>query len=504
MVLSNTLIEDILNSTPDATLVIDDAGIIVFVNKLVHSVFGYQPKDLLGSSMDILLPERYRSGHVEHRQSFLLKASSRQMGEGRELYGLRKNGDEFPVEISLSPVESSSGLLVISAVRDISDRKLIEAQLIDARDTAHKANQAKSRFLATASHDLRQPVQTLRLLNKTLERLVKDESIAKIVARQEEALGSMTGLLNALLDISKLESGAITPDITDFTVSKIFERMRSQFTEQADAKGVVLEVEQCGDRVHSDQTLLTQIIQNLVSNAIRYTDSGKVLLRCLVQQSCVRIEVNDTGIGIPSNQLDTIFEEFTQVVSADRPQNNDGLGLGLAIVERVARLLNIKICVESLVGKGSQFAVEVPLAKGIILSAQHMEPVVIVENSAQVESSIRILLIEDDEAVREALEMFLTVDAFQVMAVETIKQAIASIALERPDVIVSDYHLLGTETGVQAIEQVRGLLGASFPAILLSGDTSSVIGEENLLGCELLSKPVDPEQLSLVIKKMLM
>jgi PAS domain S-box-containing protein len=504
MVLSNTLIQDILDSTPDATLVTDAAGIVIFGNKLIHTVFGYDSSELLGRPIDILLPERYRLGHEKHRLSFLRKASSRQMGEGRELYGLRKGGDEFPVEISLSPVESPSGMLVVSAIRDVSDRKLIESQLIDARDTAHKANQTKSRFLATASHDLRQPVQTLRLLNATLERLVSDDSIAQLVAQQKDALGSMSELLNALLDISKLESGAIKPDITDFAVTQIFERMRSQFAEQAEAKGLELQVEKCSDMVHCDQTLLAQVIQNLVANAIRYTNSGKVLLRCLVQQSCVRIEVYDTGIGIAENQLHTIFEEFTQLVSPDQPRKNDGFGLGLAIVERVADLLNLRIDVESSIGKGSRFIVEVPLAAETILSVKRTEIIAITENAAPAVSSFRILLVEDDKAVREATVTFLKVEGFQVRAVETIKQAIASIAVERPDIIVSDYHLLGTETGAQAIEQVRSVLGTRLPAILLSGDTSSVIDEENLVHCEFLNKPVDPEQLSLLINQLLM
>ena len=225
------------------------------------------------------------------------------------LFGRRRNGTEFPVEISLSPIEDVGRTLVAAAIRDVTDRKRVEAELIvareaaeaarelanqaresaeaaraladQAREIADRANQGKSRFLATASHDLRQPLQTLEMLNGTLRRHANDHLSIEALAQQEQAIGAMSRLLNALLDISKLESGAIKPEPTDFKVAAIFEELRAEFASIAADKGLKLEIETCDDTVHSDPSLVEQILRNLVSNAVKYTCEGWVRLRCL-------------------------------------------------------------------------------------------------------------------------------------------------------------------------------------------------------------------------------
>jgi signal transduction histidine kinase len=219
-----------------------------------------------------------------------------------------------------------------------------------ARDLANRANQAKSRFLATASHDLRQPLQTLSLLNGTLRRGSMDATSREALAHQEQAISGMSRLLNALLDISKLESGAIKPDPTDFTVSTLFEDLRREFADLANNKGLTLEVAPCEDCVYSDPSLVGQILRNLISNAIKYTRKGWVALRCLHDQpTCVRIEVLDTGIGIPAEALSHIYDEFYQV-GVPANATREGYGLGLSIVQRLVALLGAKLDVESEVG----------------------------------------------------------------------------------------------------------------------------------------------------------
>src|SRR5579863_4220399 len=243
-----------LDAAPDAMIIIDPSGVIRFANRQLTSIFGYDHDEIIGRSVELLMPERFRARHIAHRRQYSESVRRRPMGVGLELFGRRKDGTEFPLEISLSPIVRDDGLLVAAAIRDVTDRKRVELELIhareaadqarelavEAREAADRANQGKSRFLATASHDLRQPLQTLELLNGSLQRLPISPSVAEAVAQQGVAIGAMSRLLNALLDISKLESGAIKPEPTDFTVASVFEELRADFANLAANKGLRL------------------------------------------------------------------------------------------------------------------------------------------------------------------------------------------------------------------------------------------------------------------------
>src|SRR5262245_49640099 len=310
---TSELVRRVLDSAPDAMVIIDREGTIVFANRQAETLFGHDPASLVGQKVEVLLPERFRARHIGHRSGYVKNTRVRPMGTGLDLFALRKDGSEFPVEISLSPVEDEARMLFVAAIRDITDRREIQNALREAREAADRANKAKSRFLATASHDLRQPLQALSLLNGTMRRMVKDGALAEALSQEEQAITAMSRLLNALLDISKLESGAIKPEITDFKVAALFEEMRAEFAALAANKGLRLEVEECHDRVHSDPSLVGQVVRNLVANAIKYTAEGRVQLRCLHQKSLVRLEVLDTGIGIPPAELRRIYDDFYQV-----------------------------------------------------------------------------------------------------------------------------------------------------------------------------------------------
>ena len=355
-----------LDAAPDAMIIIDAGGIIRFTNRQVSALFGYEHDDIVGQSIEMLMPQRFRARHVGHRENYVNNVRVRPMGAGLELFGRRRDGTEFPVEICLSPIHDVGRTLVAAAIRDVTDRKRIEAELIvtreaaeAARELADRANQGKSRFLATASHDLRQPLQTLELLNAALRRRATDHPTIDALAQQEQAIGAMSRLLNALLDISKLESGAVRPEPTDFTVAAIFEELRLEFASIAANKGLKLEVESCNDAVYSDPSLVEQILRNLVSNAVKYTREGWVRLRCLHEAPLVRIEVLDTGVGIPADQLPYIYDEFYQV-GVPTNASRDGYGLGLSIVQRLVKLLTLKLEVRSEVGKGSAFSLALP------------------------------------------------------------------------------------------------------------------------------------------------
>lgn len=361
-----------------------------------------------------------------------------------------------------------------------------EEELVRARDAAEHANRTKSLFLTTASHDLRQPTQALNMLISTLERLADTTPLQEIARMQRDALEAMTGLLNGLLDISKLEAGAVKPQPTDFQLKLTFEHMRNAFALQAQKKGIEFVVDTTHAIVHTDRILLERIIENLVANAIRYTQQGKVRLRCIEQPVCIRIEVIDTGIGIPVSALRTILNEFHQVRDTHDRSPNEGLGLGLAIVDRMANLLNIPMDVQSTPGEGSTFSIEIPIGTS---AADTTAPPSATDTRKSL-AGIQALVVDDDFGVRNALQMLLEIEGCKVTEAASLAEAVDGAIATPPDIIITDYHLPDAETGTGVVQRVREQTGQPVPAILISGDTSSALRAHLLEGCLLLSKPV--------------
>jgi len=513
-----------LDAAPDAMIIIDGRGLIRYANRQVSALFGYPHDDIIGKEVEQLMPERYRARHLGHRDGYIHNLRIRPMGQGLELFGLRRDGTEFPVEISLSPIEGGDRVLTAAAIRDVTDRKRVEAELIvaresaerarvaadrqrqiadEAREIADRANQGKSRFLATASHDLRQPLQTLALLNGALRRIDTDPDSAAALEQQDQAIGAMSRLLNALLDISKLESGAIKPEPTDFTVASIFEELRREFASLAANKGLSLEVEPCQDCVHSDPSLVEQILRNLLSNAVKYTRQGWVRLRCLQDEAVVRLEVMDSGIGIPADQIPFIYDEFYQV-GVPANSTREGYGLGLSIVQRLVKLLQLRLEVRSEPGKGSAFSLAVPASnRKTVMAPSEIRPGP--TPGARKLTRSRVLLVEDDLAVRDATRLLLKVEGYEVVPAASLAEALQKIR-ERDgvDLLVTDYHLRDGETGIQVISALRKTVRASLAAVLITGDTSTAIKElpvdPNL---RVASKPIRAEELLGLIRTLL-
>ncbi len=490
-----------LQSAPDAMIIVDALGMIVFANAQMCALFGYARGELVGQNIESLVPEGSRRAHAVLRNRYRRCAHRRAMGVELELRARRRDGGEFPVEIRLSPVAWEGSTLVAAAIRDATERKRIESELLvtraaadEARERAVRADHAKSRFLATASHDLRQPLQTLALLNGALRRTVTDAEATSALVQQEQAIAAMSRLLNALLDISKLESGAIEPAPADFSIDDIFDELGREFTALAADKGLTLEVTASREVGHSDPALVEQVLRNLVSNAVKYTRTGGITLRCSREpDALLRIEVRDTGIGIPAEQLSRIYDEFYQISTGDGP--HDGYGLGLTIVRRILDLLGLRLEVSSRIAEGSSFALRLPAAAAGVRCTPPAAAAEVRALWQAPEHRQRVLLVEDDSGVRDATRLLLRVEGYRVAAVASLEEALAA-ASEGVDLLVTDYHLSDGQTGTEVIAAMRRTLGRPVKCVLMTGDTSSLIRElPRDPDLRVASKPVQAEEL---------
>jgi PAS domain S-box-containing protein len=490
---SEAYFRNLLESAPDAMVIVDDKGKIAVVNEQAERMFGYERGQILGQKIETLLPYRIHDRHRAHREEFMAEPKLRPMGEGMDLVAKRKDGSEFPVEISLSPVSADGRKFVSSVIRDVTERKRMEDEIIAAQREAERANKANSAFLAAASHDLRQPVQALSLLNGALRRTVKDERALQMIDSQQHSLTAMTNLLNSLLDISRLDAGAISPELEEFPIRRLIDRLSDEFARQAQHKGLGFSAFASDGFVRSDPNLLAEVIQNLVSNAIRYTEKGSVTLRSVEADGHCRIEVEDTGIGIDDDDLGKIFSEFHQCKTPGA--SKEGFGLGLAIVKRLGDLLQLDIDVESRVGRGSCFSITLPVVQSAEVSGDESGHDV---TSADVPYSGLIVLIEDDFNVANAWGLLLEAEGFRVAMAESAPEASALIRHldEMPQLLISDFHLLDGSTGVEAVSDIRDYFDKDIPAFIVSGDTSKIVKESRLLdNCTLMSKPVDTNRL---------
>ncbi|MBP0466542.1 PAS domain-containing protein [Roseomonas sp. PWR1] len=388
---------------------------------------------------------------------------------------------------------------VVITFVDITERRLAGRRLEEAKRQAEYANGVKSRFLAAASHDLRQPLQTLTLLQGLLAKSAKGEKTHDLVKRLGETLGAMSGMLNTLLDINQIEAGTIRPEIVRFPVDDLLERLRGEFTYHAEAQRLGFHVVPCGLAIESDPRLLEQILRNLLSNALKYTRRGKVLLGCRRHGGQLRIEVWDTGIGIPDSERQAVFEEYHQLDNPARERGR-GLGLGLSIARRMAELLGHRISVRSWPGKGSVFAVEMALPSGAAAAA----PGRVAEATPEAPAAPAgrhgaILVIEDDPDLRDALRIFVEDEGHRAVSAADGVAALEMVAqgVIRPDLILADYNLPRGMTGVEVARTLRKRLRHEIPAIILTGDISTATLRDIALPRSLqLHKPVRLQDLA--------
>jgi two-component system, chemotaxis family, CheB/CheR fusion protein len=486
--------DNIIDTISQPLIVLDDEFGVISASRSFYSTFSVKPEETVGRQLDAVGDGRFDNAAL---RDFL----------DRLRRGVRLIEDH-QIEVELPPrgmrsllvkaLEIRDELLatpkILVTIDDITERKRASEALEAAKRMAEQANLGKSRFLAAASHDLRQPLQTLSLLRGILAKRIKDQSGSRLVAKLEETLSAMSGMLNTLLDINQLEAGIVRPEIVEFEIGGLLDRLKTEFAYHATAKQLDWRVVASGLNVRSDPRLLEQTLRNLLANAVKYTERGKVLLGCRRRGNKLRIEVWDTGIGIPAEQLEAIFEEFHQLDNPARERNR-GLGLGLSIVQRISDLLGNAVDVRSWPNRGSVFAVEVPLGEN-----KQLAPSAARRAEAMAGPTGAILIVEDDPAVREMLEILFEGEGHRTTAVAGANEALALAArgaLPSDVVIVADYNLPGDLTGAEVVAHLRESLGRDIPAVILTGDISSnTLRKIADAGCVHLSKPAEPETLT--------
>jgi len=374
---------------------------------------------------------------------------------------------------------------------DVTERKRFDEELSLAWKTAEMADRAKSSFLSAASHDLRQPLQTLKLLQAALEPHHPSGEARKLVAGIGQSLDTMTSILSSLLDVNRLESGNLRPSVSEFSLNEIFEPLAVDFVAPVQERGLRLCIVRSGLIVRSDRRMLAEMIRNLLSNAVRYTDRGRILLGCRRAGDKVRIEVWDSGVGITEDQLPHIFHEYYQGTGG---AEQGGFGLGLAIVKRLGEILDHRVEVRSIPGKGTRFFIEVPRGRSGV-KVPEAGPPVHPHNDAFLGS---VLAIEDEASVRSALGRLLKMRGVDATIVATATGALTLVREQglRPDVLLCDYNLRGSPDGIETIRHLRAALGWNVPATVMTGDTrSQTVDSISAQGISVLIKPFLAEEL---------
>jgi two-component system CheB/CheR fusion protein len=392
---------------------------------------------------------------------------------------------------------------IVITFADISHQKEATAALEYARVQADSANVAKSRFLAAASHDLRQPLQTLVLLQELLAKIVVGEKAQKLLGRLDQTLGAMSGMLNALLDINQIEAGTVRAEFETFRIDALLERVTVDLAYQAEAQRIALHLLPCTLSICSDPRLLEQMIRNLVSNAIKYTKRGRVLVGCRRRNGSLTIEIWDTGVGIPQSQLQEIFEEYHQLDNAARDRSL-GLGLGLSIVRRLGVLLDHPVKVSSQFGKGSVFSIEVKQAAGVKTSRNGNMPD-IRSKKLNAERPRTILIVEDDSEVRDLLKISLSAEGHQVVTASDGVEALNIIGRDalQPGLVISDFNLPNGMDGLAVAAELRVRLRRSVPVIILTGDISTkTLRDIAVQECEHFNKPASLKELIAAIERL--
>lgn len=501
---SKAELSGVLGIASDAIISVDETQSICRFNQGAEKIFGYRADEVLGKSLNLLLPVRAVESHHQHIKDFGSNsvAPSRMMGERRSVYGRRRDGTEFPAEASISKFQLGERQIYTAILRDISDRKAVEADLQRAKEAAESANRAKSQFLANMSHELRTPLNAILGFTQLMTR---DASLS---ASQQEHLGivSRSGehlleLINDILTMSKIEAGLITLNENSFDLYWLLDSLEEMLRLRAESRGLQLNFEidpQVSQYLNSDESKLRQVLINLLGNAIKFTEVGSVTLRVsskidFQERGTIHFEVEDTGAGIVPEEMDKLFQAFVQTETGRRSQ--EGTGLGLSIARQFVRLLGGEIAIESTVGRGTlvRFYIPVTLAQASQVSPKRSPKQVVglVPN----QPAYRILVVEDKSASRQLLVELLESIGFAVRSAENGEQAIAVWHSWSPHLIWMDMRMPVMD-GYEATKRIKATTEGEKTAILAL--TASAFESEKAIvlaaGCDdFVRKPFKEE-----------
>ncbi len=484
------LFHNLLDAAPDAILEVDSGGKIVRANQTVEELFGYSPAELLNQPVERLIPDQARRVHAKHRDGYSVHPTKRAMGSNLDLYALRKDGTQFAVDIVLSPFQTEDGELRTAAiVRDITLRKQTESELKEARKLAEAANQAKSDFLASMSHELRSPLNTIMGYTQ----LLTEEAVGALNDKQRRFLGHigkdsqhLLNLINDILDLSKIEAGHLELQHQSCELQALLDDVLAMILPMAAAKQISVEHQKHpGAVVWGDPLRAKQAIVNLLSNAVKFTPSnGSVTVSARQMHSHVAITIADTGIGIPVEHREAIFQRFQQV-GATTTGAREGTGLGLAITKSLVEQMGGRIWVESEVNRGSRFTFTL---EGRL--SPHA-------------GRTRVLVLEDQPMAAELIRDFLQPEGYDVSASDTVERAKSAIEADPPDVILLDLRLAGQPSqGVDLLKWVKNNPATNgIPVIVVSVVEQSASSAMELGAAAHLTKPLQKQALLDALQK---